>query len=69
MAQALIDIYNAAHQAASSAGVPASIFNLAYMGVKVGLGLGFAMIVTVVLIYVERKTWAYMQVRLGPMRT
>jgi len=68
MAQALIDIYNAAHQAASSAGVPASIFNLAYMGVKVGLGLGFAMIVTVVLIYVERKTWAYMQVRLGPMR-
>ena len=68
MVNALNDIILALRDSAAAAGIPSWGFNLAYMGAKVGLGLATAMLVTVVLIYVERKTWAYMQVRLGPMR-
>lgn len=56
------------HDSAIAAGMPEWAFNLTKMGVKVGAVLVFALLMTVALIYVERKIWAYMQVRLGPMR-
>jgi NADH-quinone oxidoreductase subunit H len=68
MEQKIYQLVTTAHKAAAAAGVPDWAFNLAKMGVKVGAGIAFVMLVAVVLIYVERKTWAYMQDRLGPMR-
>lgn len=68
MEKAIRDIVNQAAGAAASAGVPGWAVNLAKMGIKVGIVIAFAMLVTVALIYAERKTWAYMQDRLGPMR-
>lgn len=66
--EAIFQTVARARDASIAAGMPEWAFNLSIMGIKVGVTLGFAMIMTIALIYVERKVWAYMQVRLGPMR-
>ncbi|MEW6203354.1 MAG: NADH-quinone oxidoreductase subunit NuoH [bacterium] len=51
-----------------SAGLPLPYFNLFRMMIVAAMILVFALLTTIILIYAERKIWAYMQVRLGPMR-
>ena len=45
-----------------------SIVHLILVLLAMAAVFGLALITTVLLIYVERKVWAYMQVRIGPIR-
>ncbi|MEW5946955.1 MAG: NADH-quinone oxidoreductase subunit NuoH [bacterium] len=68
MLDAAYSLLDSLEKTALSAGVPAPAFNLLRMTIVLTLVFAFVLLTTIILIYVERKTWAYMQVRLGPMR-
>jgi NADH-quinone oxidoreductase subunit H len=64
-------ILNLVHQGetlAANAGVPAFLIHLVEMLLVMTVVITLPLLTTVALIYVERKIWAYMQVRIGPIR-
>lgn len=68
MTTAILQLVAHAEKLAGNAGVPDFILRLIEMVLVMTLVFVVPLLVTVVLIYVERKIWAYMQVRIGPIR-
>lgn len=68
MTTLILNLIRQGGQIAANAGVPGAVVRLVEMSLVMAAVMAFALTVTVVLIYVERKTWAYMQVRIGVIR-
>ena len=62
-------LYESAYQYFQRAGWPPGLFAVAAGAVKVALVLGFILVNVLFLIWLERKISAWIQNRLGPMRT
>jgi NADH-quinone oxidoreductase subunit H len=68
MTTILLNLIHQAELIAGKAGIPSSIIHLVVMALAMTIVMTLCLLTTVFLIYVERKTWAYMQVRIGPIR-